>query len=299
MRTAAITGERIVLGRDAGVYGRIARVLVGAWLLLAGVDQVTGPGRGVGDVALAIGVLAVGALFYTAVMYVLGDRVFARLNPWTSTALLLAPIVTVAVLDEVTALPAPMPAAVYGYAGLSSVLIGIAGYGGCEVVGLPVVVLRRRYTVYCAMNALDAAERPLTRASSTTTRAVTGVPALLGGLHYLLLQPLLHLAGVQVPFDPRWPVLLFLPAIVLLARAGWSGVRRTGWSTASTATRSSAAGALGLAVTALGILAFGSLLFAYVTLTAVIFLTGIAAAARQALDTRHRRPGRSGARDLA
>lgn len=286
MTLAAATREHFVLGRDVGVYGRIARVLAGAWLVLAGVEQVIGAGVGLVDAAEVIGYLVAVTLFYTVVMYALGERVFARLNPWTGTTLLLIPIVTVTVLDVATELPLALPAAVYVYVGLSHVLIGIAGYGGCEIVGLPVVVLRRRYTVYCAMNALDAAERPLTSKTSPLAQLVAGIPALLGGIYYFLLQSLLYLLDVPVPFDSRWPVLLFLPAIGMLTAATWMGVRSTGWPAASAATRSYGLGATGLATTAAGILVFGGILFAYAMLTAVIFAGGIAAAIRQATGQR-------------
>lgn len=271
-----------VLGRDVGMYGRIARVLAGGWLVLAGVGQVAGDGFRIGEAAALAGYLAVLTVLYTAAMYALGERVLARLNPWTGTTLLLAPVVTLVVVDATAGLPPALPAAAYIYVGLSNVLIGIAGYGGCEIVGLPVLVLRRRYTVYCALNALDAAERPLTRATTRTVRLVAGVPLLLGGVYYFLAQSLLALLGAQVPFDQRWPVLAFLPAVVLLTHAAWLGVRRTGWSAADAVTRSFAAGAAGLAATAAGILVFGNILFAYAVLTVAIFAAGIVAAVRQA-----------------
>ena len=38
-------------------------------------------------------------------------------------------------------------------------LNAVKNYGGCEVLALPSLLFRRWYTVYCPLNAIDAAER--------------------------------------------------------------------------------------------------------------------------------------------
>jgi hypothetical protein len=37
----------------------------------------------------------------------------------------------------------------------------VIGYGGCEVVGIPTLILRRRYRIYCAFSGADLVERRL------------------------------------------------------------------------------------------------------------------------------------------
>jgi len=48
------------------------------------------------------------------------------------------------------------------------------GYGGCEIAGIPTLVLRRRYTLYCLFNSADLAERAL-RDRSRWVAGVLGV----------------------------------------------------------------------------------------------------------------------------
>ena len=46
------------------------------------------------------------------------------------------------------------------YVGISSILQWRIRYGGCEVVSMPIILLRRRYVTYCIpLVALDAMEK--------------------------------------------------------------------------------------------------------------------------------------------
>lgn len=271
-----------VLGRDAGPYGRIARALVGVWLILAGAGIARRGGFGTLDAVTLAGYTVGAVLLYTAVTYLLGERLLTRLNPWTGTALLLLPVVTLTALSVILPIPATLLAATYLYVGLSVLLIGVVGYGGCEIVGLPVVLLRRRYTVYCAFNAIDAAERPLTHGRHGPAERAAALLALLGGLYYFLLQPLLDLLDVHLPLSSRWGAVLLLPAIGVLAWHAWQEHRVDGWAGAA---RDRGVGAVALAANAVGIAAFGSVFFVYVALTAVVFLTGVVQGLRQAAGT--------------
>ena len=59
-----------------------------------------------------------------------------------------------------TELPSAFLVAMGGYIGLSFILQWRIKYGGCEVVALPIVLFRNRYTTYCIpLVALDAAEK--------------------------------------------------------------------------------------------------------------------------------------------
>jgi hypothetical protein len=62
----------------------------------------------------------------------------------------------------------------------------VAGYGGCEIIGIPTLFVRRRYTVYCAMNGGDFVEHWLVKQPapvrwSLSVLAFAGVIALMGG----------------------------------------------------------------------------------------------------------------------
>ena len=48
------------------------------------------------------------------------------------------------------------------YIGVSFILQWRIGYGGCEVVSIPIILLRRRYVTYCIpLVALDAVEKKI------------------------------------------------------------------------------------------------------------------------------------------
>ena len=50
------------------------------------------------------------------------------------------------------------------YIGVSLLVQAAIRYGGCEVLGIPTLFLRRRYAVYCVFNATDVVELLLTMA---------------------------------------------------------------------------------------------------------------------------------------
>jgi hypothetical protein len=62
------------------------------------------------------------------------------------------------------------------YIGVSLLVEALIGYGGCEIAGIPTLVLRRRYTLYCLFNSADLAERAL-RDRSRWVAGVLGVVA--------------------------------------------------------------------------------------------------------------------------
>lgn len=275
----AVTGA---VGMRVGRYGRAARVAVAGWLTLGAVWQVGRPTVGVslsgpaprpGAVAAA---MAGGFLLATVAVYWLllrlgGERVLARLNPWSRAALLLVPVnaaIAAAVVTDSTALLA----AELAYVGVSLLAAAVGGYGGCEVVALPLLWLRRRYTVYCALNALDALENTLT-AGRGALHAAAGALTVAGGAYFLVIQNALGLAGVRPGFD-RWLTVLFLPALLLAARRFPS--RRTA--------------ALALAATMLTILTTGSVWLLYPALTALIMLAGAVLGVRQATHRADRDP---------
>jgi hypothetical protein len=150
--------------------GRWARVGYGL-LIAAGsaASALVGLNRADDPVAFAlqtVGYLAAITVAYLAAYWLLGERLFARANPWLNTLILVGPALTVAYWNLTlgyalgTELPAPLVLAMLIYIGVSFVVEAAIDYGGCEVVALPILVFRRRYVSYCLpVVMIDAAER--------------------------------------------------------------------------------------------------------------------------------------------
>ena len=71
------------------------------------------------------------------------------------------------------------------FLGISMVVQAAIAYGGCEIMGIPTLFVRRRYTVYCAMNGADVVEhwlvkRPAAVHWSISVLAFVGVMVLMG-----------------------------------------------------------------------------------------------------------------------
>jgi hypothetical protein len=223
---------------------------------------------------------------YTAAVYILGERIFIRLSPWTSTALLLLPVAVVIGLALVIRMPAGLVAGAFGYVGISLLVIAAIGYGGCEIVGIPALVLRRRYVMYCALNTIDAAERQIAR-DRGPARTIAGLLALAAGIYYFLVQNILSIVVVHLPFNDRWITLLILPAIAVMARDALTGVRTPGHRRTA---RQPAIAAAALAATAAGIAISGGLSVVYAALSVFILAGGIAAATRPGAGSRRAPP---------
>jgi len=142
------------VGRDLLPIGRLTRIVTGALLvaaaILTGFQVVSSPGQ----IGLAIAAFLVSALAYTVVTWLVSGRLFDRAGPWLSAIVLVAPATFFLFFIPT--------AAIVGYdafLGVSMVVQAAIGYGGCEILGIPTLALRRRYTVYCAMNGGDVVER--------------------------------------------------------------------------------------------------------------------------------------------
>jgi len=103
---------------------------------------------------------------YLALYGLLGERVFARANPWLNTLILVGPALVISYWNLTLGaalgvdLPASLTLAMLLYVGSSLLVQTFIGYGGCEVVALPILVFRRRYVTYCIPLVLvDSAER--------------------------------------------------------------------------------------------------------------------------------------------
>ena len=186
------------LGLDVGVVGRWSRLVWGLLILIPIVTAVTRPGAaleivpgapirlGSGGFYLQGAVYLVGiTAAYVLVYWALGERFFATANPWINTAILVGPAFTVAWWPIIFApttgieIPEALALAMGVYVGISFILQWPIRYGGCEVVSIPIILLRRRYVTYCVpLVALDAVEKKLIDSRASKHAAPTRQAAL-------------------------------------------------------------------------------------------------------------------------
>jgi len=159
------------VGLDVGWFGRWSRL---AWGLLILVPVVIEIANDIGSVIpltfygrAALYLIGI-TLAYAAVYYLLGERLFAKANPWINTFILVAPAFFIVWWNILFAsflgfsLPLALGFAMAFYVGVSFILQWRIKYGGCEVVALPIILFKRRYTTYCVpLVALDAVEKQI------------------------------------------------------------------------------------------------------------------------------------------
>lgn len=158
------------LGLDVGVVGRWSRLIWGLLILVPISialyrDYVTS-GISTRFVLNTVLYLFVITLAYTSAYWILGERLFARANPWLNTAILVGPAFVLAwwgiLIEPLTGihLPSGLQLATLLYVGISFLLQWRLEYGGCEVVAVPILLFKRRYTTYCIpLVAADAVEK--------------------------------------------------------------------------------------------------------------------------------------------
>lgn len=223
-----------VIGRDAHAFGRVFRLVSGALLVTAGaVGLATGP-AGWTLAAPTLGWLVGLVVFYLLLYRVIVQRISERVDPFVATVLVLGPLGVLGL----SVFPRALHDAVGLYVGASLILTAGAGYGGCEVVALSVLLWRRRSVVYCPINILDAAERPLHRTGDRWGQAAAGLALVVAGW-FLIASPILDHVGASDPVSRWWALLLVLPAALLAVRA-WR-CRDRGWSRLSSHLLGSAA----------------------------------------------------------
>jgi uncharacterized protein DUF6410 len=136
---------------EARIVGRILRVLFGG--LIAVGFLVANPEIALADtVALVISLAGV-IIFYVLYTILTGNLVLTKVNPWVGALVMDWPllVVWVVVLGHLPGIPPPLILAVFLYFGASLVISGVVKYGGCEVVTIPGLILRKRYNIACTV----------------------------------------------------------------------------------------------------------------------------------------------------
>ena len=145
------------LGLDARLVGRWARLILGGIVPIANIvyQLVTG--------TPTLNFFGFTALYFVAIFavylgghYFLGERLFAKVNPWITTLILVGPPVVVLILGLG---PSPFQMALALYISISLIFNFVMSYGGCEVAAIPSLILGRRYVVYCPWNVVDVVEK--------------------------------------------------------------------------------------------------------------------------------------------
>lgn len=145
------------LGLDSGYVGRLSRLILGVIIPLYSIVGVilaeqTTPRFLVETTFYFVVIFAV----YLAAHYFLGERLFARLNPWIGTLILVGPPTLALVLRLG---PQSFQLGLALYISISLFFNFIMSYGGCEVMAIPSLIFRRRYVVYCPWNVVDVVDK--------------------------------------------------------------------------------------------------------------------------------------------
>jgi drug/metabolite transporter (DMT)-like permease len=214
-----VRAAEITIGRDLGPVGRWVRVGLG----LLGVSYGVG-GLVAGDAALlpTVGFVLALAGYYLLLHRLLGERMFARANPWFGTTLMLGSLA----VFTMPFTPAPLHHAVGLYIGVALLITATIGYGGCEVAAPATWLLRRRYVLYCPYNAIDAAERPLHRLRTRATGMLAAVLTIVVGVYFLVGREILTLFDLPDPVASLWALVLLAPAM-LVGYHAWRAARGT------------------------------------------------------------------------
>lgn len=156
------------LGLNIGVAGIASRLLLAVFYLISIPLTILTSGLNLSSLSLFlvfVGLSFAGiAATYTATYYLLGDRL-GRWNPWINTAIFVGPAWFVLIWGAIgpligLSLPPAFIVAMGIYVGISFILQSKMRYGGCEVVAVPILLVKRRYPTYCIpLVAVDVVEK--------------------------------------------------------------------------------------------------------------------------------------------
>jgi Family of unknown function (DUF6410) len=133
---------------EVRVIGRSLRVATGVLLLwLIWTRNSALATRPLAVVGYLLVVLAV----YVAFLLALGERFLAKIHPWLGAAVLTLPIYVVLGLAALGLVDYAAQFALFAFLGISLLLAGLSGYGGCETLAIPNLLLNKRYNVACIL----------------------------------------------------------------------------------------------------------------------------------------------------
>lgn len=215
------------IGQGIGPIGRWLRLFLGVYFLIF---LVLNPlylhpltVRALHALALTVvGYFLLIVALHFIVFFLISKPILSRLNPWAGTTIFVG-------IPTVPALLGFYPLAVqmaFGfYVGISLVLLFFMRYGGCEVVAIPSLLLKRRFPMYCPYNVIDAIERAMTldqdlRRQRILTIVSLAIVVFIGG-YFILVEynNLFGNYGVAVHIANRWALLLLVPCAQLTALA--------------------------------------------------------------------------------
>ncbi|MDX1459407.1 MAG: DUF6410 domain-containing protein, partial [Marinobacter sp.] len=220
----------IAIGREVGVVGRWFRLVIGLYFSLL-VTVVAVLGDPISDALSFLGQVGLYFLLFLAIYLVafrvLSGRILGRTDPWVGTLIFLGPV---AVIGAFELGPAPFRVGLSLYYSLSSILNFAMSYGGCEVVALPSLIFRTRYTLYCPYNAVDVVENALLKGSATNQAfgiLSLAITVLIGG--YFLLVEDQGLFRQFYPLDlPNQLALILLVPLGFIIKNGWETYQAAG-----------------------------------------------------------------------
>lgn len=224
--------KAFVLGYDLGSVGTWLRlafgVMLSGYLLVRELEEDV---TDLGVLAAVTGWFLAITVAYLVAFWLLGPRVLARRSPWVGTIILYGPVLLLAYLDvaDTVALAAGL------YIAISTLVVVFIRYGGCEVIGIPSLLLRRRYVVYCPWNLHSDLSDKLLADSRFTAHARGRGPELAAAS---------AIAAVTLAFSDLGPLpeLRWEPRLLLAAAAGattillWAALRAT-WRGSATPNR--------------------------------------------------------------
>lgn len=219
-----------VIGNDVRPVGRWYRFFFGIYLLYASVVDPAllspNPLKYTGSYFESIGLYLLAIILaYIMLFYLIGDHIVAKTNPWIATVLFLSPLPLIQIFQIG---PSHLRMALGIYIPLSLIVTSLIRYGGCEVVAIPTLLLRKRYTVYCPINALDIVENSISPTATGNWKGVIAkisviVIMVVGGYFYIIKTQSLFGTGLNV--DNRLSMLLLIPALYLTGKA-WLTYRK-------------------------------------------------------------------------
>jgi Family of unknown function (DUF6410) len=220
-------GDDFVIGFHIGPFGRYARLIFALYFLVFFVVNPLVLNSQPLDDFLTFALETLGwvvaiAAIYMVSFYFLGELLLSKMNPWTGTLFFLGLPTLIGMLGY---MPQPIQIAFGLYVPLSLILIFFMRYGGCEVVALPSLIFRKRFTMYCPYNAMDAIEAGVTAGRGSKSESFLALASmtitLFVGSWFLFVENsrLLSRYGVDWHIDKSWALLLVIPTLHLAYRA--------------------------------------------------------------------------------